>query len=158
LGVKVSLVDSWAKGGEGAVDLAEKVIETIAEETNKFNPIYDYNWTIEQKVETVAKKMYGAKAVQFGVKAKKDIKKIEALGLDKLAICIAKTQKSLSDDPKLKGRPKDFILKIREIDISAGAGFLIPIAGDIMRMPGLPSKPSAELIDIDEEGNITGLF
>jgi formate--tetrahydrofolate ligase len=158
LGVKVSLVDSWAKGGEGAVDLAEKVIETIAEETNKFNPIYDYNWTIEQKVETVAKKMYGAKTVQFGVKAKKDIKKIEALGLDKLAICIAKTQKSLSDDPKLKGRPKNFILKIREIDISAGAGFLIPIAGDIMRMPGLPSKPSAELIDIDEEGNITGLF
>jgi len=158
LGIKVSLVDSWAKGGEGAIDLAEKVLEAIAEESENFNPLYDYNWTIEQKVETVAKKMYGAKSVQFGVKAKKDIKKIEALGLDKLAICIAKTQKSLSDDPKLKGRPKDFILKIREIDISAGAGFLIPIAGDIMRMPGLPSKPSAELIDIDEDGNITGLF
>jgi len=158
LGIKVSLVDSWAKGGEGAVDLAEKVLEAIAEESENFNPLYDYNWTIEQKVETVAKKMYGAKSVQFGVKAKKDIKKIETLGLDKLAICIAKTQKSLSDDPKLKGRPKDFILKIREIDISAGAGFLIPIAGDIMRMPGLPSKPSAELIDIDEDGNITGLF
>lgn len=157
-GVKVSLNNSWAQGSEGAVDLAEKVVEATNNCPRCFNPLYDYNWPVEQKIETIAKKMYGAGSVQYGVKARKDLQKIKDLGLENLAICIAKTQKSLSDNPKLKGRPKGFELSIREIDISSGAGFLIPIAGNIMRMPGLPSTPSAEHIDIDEEGNISGLF
>ena len=158
IGIKVAMIDSWAQGGKGAIELAEKVVESVNNCPRCFNPLYDYKWTVEQKVEAIAKKMYGAGSVQFGVKAKKDLKLIDDLHLNELAICIAKTQKSLSDDPKLKGRPEGFVVKIREIEIAAGAGFLVPIAGDIMRMPGLPTKPSAELIDIDDDGNISGLF
>jgi len=102
--------------------------------------------------------MYGAKYIDYTPRAKKDLEKISRLGLDKLPVCIAKTQKSLSDNPELIGRPKDFVVTVREIEIASGAGFLIPITGDIMRMPGLPEHPSSENIDIDEDGNITGLF
>ena len=105
-----------------------------------------------------AKEIYGAAAIDYTAQAKSDLKKIIALGLDKLPVCIAKTQKSLSDNPKLLGRPKDFVVTVRQIEIAAGAGFVIPITGEIMRMPGLPEKPAAENIDIDEQGHITGLF
>jgi len=157
-GVKVSLVESWAKGSEGAVELAQIVSEAADNCKYCFKPLYDFEWTIEKKIETVATLMYGAKNVEYSLQAKNDIAKINELGLSKLPVCIAKTQKSLSDDQNKKGRPRDFTVKIREIEIAAGAGFVIPIAGSIMRMPGLPEIPSAELIDIDKDGNISGLF
>lgn len=158
LGVKAVICNVWGEGGKGAVDLAKAVVEVVDNTTKKFTPIYDWNWSVEEKIETVAKKIYGAKGVEFTSRAKADLRKISRLGLEKLPICIAKTQKSLSDDPKLLGRPKDFIVTVREIEIAAGANFLVPITGNMMRMPGLPGIPSAEFIDIDKNGNITGLF
>lgn len=157
LGIAVSVADVWARGGEGALQLAETVVK-VAEKCNcKFSPMYDWNWTVEAKIERVARQIYGAEFVDYTARAKKDLEKISRLGLDKLPVCIAKTQKSLSDNPELLGRPKDFVVTVREIEIAAGAGFVIPITGEIMRMPGLPVHPSAELIDIDENGVITGL-
>ena len=158
LGVKAVVADVWAKGGEGAEDLAKIVVKVAEQCISKYKPLYDWNWDVEKKIETIAKKIYGAEAVDYTPKAKADLKKIYNLGLDKLPICMAKTQKSLSDNPALLGRPKDFIVTVREIEIAAGAGFVIPITGDIMRMPGLPEEPSAEKIDIDNDGNIYGLF
>ena len=146
------------KGGEGAKELAKAVVETIDAGTSTFCPLYDWKAPVQDKIKTIATKIYGAKAIDYTSKAKADLRKIEQLNLGALPICIAKTQKSLSDNPKLLGRPKDFIVTVREIEIAAGAGFLIPITGDIMRMPGLPAVPAAESIDIDENGNITGLF
>lgn len=157
MGIQYALNDSWAKGSEGALDLAQIVVDTANACKGCFSPLYDFNWSIEKKIETVAKKLYGAEAVEYSLKARKDLRTITNLGLDKLPICIAKTQKSLSDKASLINRPTGFIVNIREIEIAAGAGFVIPIAGDIMRMPGLPEVPSAEFIDIDNEGNITGL-
>lgn len=157
-GVPMSVADVWGKGGEGTEELAQLVARIADRCTSQHKPLYDWNWTIEQKIETIAKKIYGAEAIDYTSKAKKDIKKIIALGLDKLPVCIAKTQKSLSDNPDLLGRPKDFVVTVREIEIAAGAGFIIPITGEIMRMPGLPEIPAAETIDIDENGNIVGLF
>jgi formate--tetrahydrofolate ligase len=157
-GVKVALAEVWAKGGEGALELAEKVIQAIAENKSQFKPLYDWASPVKTKIETIAIKIYGAEHVDYSSKARQDLKKIAGLGLEHLPICIAKTQKSLSDNPDLLGRPKDFIITVREIEIAAGAGFLIPITGDIMRMPGLPTHPASENIDIDEDGNITGLF
>lgn len=156
--VVVALNESWAKGGEGAVDLAKKVVEAINNCTDCFRPLYDLSWSFEKKIETICTKMYGADHVEYTVQAKQQIEKIEKLGLGNLAVCIAKTQKSLSDDQYKKGRPKGFTVKIREVELSSGAGFIVPIAGTIMRMPGLPTKPAAEKIDIDENGVITGLF
>ncbi len=158
LGAEVAVADVWANGGDGALELAEKVSQIADNTSKKFTPMYDWNWNIEKKIETIAKKIYGAKHVDYTAKAKKDIKTILDLGLDKTAVCIAKTQKSLSDNPKLLGRPKDFIITVREIEIAAGAGFIIPITGNIMRMPGLPAHPASENIDIDNKGNISGLF
>lgn len=158
LGIEAAVNNGWEKGGEGALDLAEKVVDAADKCNTCFEPLYDFNWSMEKKIETVATKVYGAGDVEYSVKARKDLKTIEDLGLDKLPICIAKTQKSLSDNAKLKGRPLGFTVNIREIEISSGAGFVVPIAGNIMRMPGLPSKPSAEVIDIDKDGNISGLF
>lgn len=157
-GVQVAVADVWAKGGEGAIDLAEKVSKIAELCTGKFLPLYDWDWSIEKKVETIAKKIYGAEAVDYTAKAKLSLKKIVALGLDKLPVCIAKTQKSLSDNPDLLGRPKDFVVTVREVEIASGAGFIVPITGDIMRMPGLPETPASERIDIDNDGNIEGLF
>jgi len=157
-GAEIALANVWAEGGKGAIELATKVA-AIADKTQKnFTPMYDWNWNIEKKIETIATKIYGAKHVDYTAKAKNDLKKIINLCLFKTAVCIAKTQKSLSDNPKLLGRPKDFIITVREIEIAAGAGFIIPITGNIMRMPGLPSHPASENIDIDKDGNITGLF
>ncbi len=158
LGARFAVADVWAKGGEGALDLAQQVVEAAENNGKKFNPMYDWNWDIKKKIETVAIRIYGAEYVVYTSKAKRDLKKISELGLDASAVCIAKTQKSLSDNPKLLGRPKDFIITVREIEIAAGAGFVIPITGNIMRMPGLPTHPASENIDIDNEGNISGLF
>lgn len=158
MGVEVSPIDVWAKGGEGALELADIVAGTCERCDNQITPLYDWEWDVPKKIETVAKRIYGAEAIDFSSQAKKDLKKIEKLGLDKLPVCIAKTQKSLSDNPALLGRPKDFVVTVRNIEIASGAGFVIPITGNIMRMPGLPAKPAAENIDIDNEGNITGLF
>jgi formate--tetrahydrofolate ligase len=158
IGAKIAVAEVWEKGGEGAMDLAKKVIELADNCQTKFTPLYDWNWPTEKKIETIAKEIYGASAIDYTPKAKQDLKKIKDLGLDHLAVCMAKTQKSLSDNPDLLGRPKDFIVTVREIEIASGAGFVIPITGDIMRMPGLPGKPAAENIDIDDDGKITGLF
>lgn len=156
--VQVGVNSAWADGGKGALGLAEKVVKAADTCTVCFEPLYKFDWDVEKKIETIATKVYGAKSVEYSRKARKNLETIQKLGLDKVPICIAKTQKSLSDNPLLRNRPKDFILNIREIEIAAGAGFIVPIAGDIMRMPGLPRIPSAENIDIDKDGNISGLF
>jgi formate--tetrahydrofolate ligase len=158
LGVKVALCEGWAKGGEGAIELANLVKEAAENASSDFKPLYDFNWDIEKKLQTIATKLYGADHVEYTVKAKQQIALFEKIGLDKLPVCVAKTQKSLSDDPLKLGRPENFTMKIREFEVAAGAGFIIPIAGTMMRMPGLPTLPSAEKMDIDNEGNITGLF
>lgn len=157
IGVKAVVADVWGKGGEGALALAETVAAIAASTEKQWQPLYELDWDIPKKIETIATKVYGAKAIDYSLKAKDDLKKIEDLGLSKLPVCIAKTQKSLSDNPDLLGRPKDFIVTVREIEIAAGAGFVIPITGEIMRMPGLPPIPAAENMDIDANGTITGL-
>ena len=158
LGVSASVADVWGKGGEGATELAEIVCDIAKNCKNRYIPTYDWNWDIPKKVETIAKNIYGAKAVEFTAKAKDDLEKIIKLGLDKLPVCMAKTQNSLSDNPKLLGRPENFLITVREIEVAAGAGFVIPITGEIMRMPGLPAIPAAENVDVDDNGKITGLF
>jgi formate--tetrahydrofolate ligase len=158
LGAKAVVAEVWAKGGAGAAELAQAVADTIEKGEGKFQALYDWKAPVQDKIQTIATKIYGAKAIDYTPRAKADLRKIERLNLQELPVCIAKTQKSLSDNPKLLGRPKDFIVTVREIEIAAGAGFLIPITGNIMRMPGLPAVPAAESIDIDENGNITGLF
>jgi len=158
LGVKVEVADVWSKGGEGALNLAKVVSGIVEKCTSEMKPLYDWNWTVEKKIETIAKEIYGAVAIDYTAKAKNDLKKIKDLDLEKLPICVAKTQKSLSDNPKLLGRPKNFIVTVRSIEIAAGAGFIIPITGTIMRMPGLPETPASENIDINNNAEISGLF
>lgn len=158
MGIPVAVADVWAMGGTGAIGLAAKLVQLIEQDTADFRPLYTWDQDVRTKIETVAKKIYGAAEVQYTDRALQDLRRIEHLGLQGLPVCIAKTQKSLSDDPALLGRPTGFTFKIREIEIAAGAGFLIPIAGDMMRMPGLPAKPAAYAIDIDDDGNISGLF
>ncbi len=158
LKVPVEVANVWGKGGEGAENLARLVSKVAENCTNVMKPLYDWNWSIEKKIETIAKEIYGAKAIDYAAQAKSDLKTIKRLGLEHLPVCIAKTQKSLSDNPALLGRPKNFVVTVRSIEIAAGAGFVIPITGKIMRMPGLPEKPAAENIDIDNEGHISGLF
>ncbi|HER09666.1 MAG TPA: formate--tetrahydrofolate ligase [Bacteroides sp.] len=158
LNKEIAVAEVWAKGGEGALDLAEKVVRVAESGPSHFTPLYDWNWDVKKKIETLTTKIYGAEHVDYTAQAKKDLKKISELGLEKLPVCIAKTQNSLSDNPKLLGRPKDFIVTVREIEIASGAGFLIPITGNIMRMPGLPAHPASEQISIDNDGNITGLM
>ncbi|MFT6707127.1 MAG: formate--tetrahydrofolate ligase [Patescibacteria group bacterium] len=158
LGVAAVVAEVWAKGGEGAEDLAYAVVKAIESSNSTFTPMYDWSDSIEEKIFKVATKIYGAKDVKYSSKAKMNLRRIARLGLNGLPVCIAKTQKSLSDDPKLIGRPTGFTLTVREIEIAAGAGFVVPITGDMMRMPGLPSVPSSEKINIDEDGEIEGLF
>ncbi len=157
-GVSVVLAEGWAKGGAGTEELAHKVVELADAHSTPFTPLYDWNWSVPDKIAAIATKTYGAAGVEYAPKAKTDLRRIEKLGLDKLPVCIAKTQKSFSDNPDLIGRPQGFTLTVREIEIAAGAGFLVPITGEMMRMPGLPNTPAAEGIDVDEEGNISGLF
>jgi formate--tetrahydrofolate ligase len=156
--VSVALNESWAKGGRGAIELAEMIVKAVNEFSGTPKILYDLDWSFEKKIETIANKMYGADHVEYTVQAKQQLKKIEELELGNLAVCIAKTQKSLSDNEHKKGRPTGFTFKIREVELSSGAGFIVPIAGSIMRMPGLPANPSAENIDIDGNGIISGLF
>ena len=158
LGVPIALANVWGEGGGGAIELAEKVVAMIEEDQSDFTPLYEWAQPVQKKIETIATRIYGAEHVDYNSQAKKDLKTIADLGLDHLPICMAKTQKSLSDNPRLLGRPKDFIITVREIEIASGAGFLVPITGNIMRMPGLPAHPASEGIDIDDEGNISGLF
>ena len=159
--VEVALCEIWEKGGEGGKELVEKVMDAIEKNEKsdkKYTPLYDLDLTIQEKIEKIAKEIYGADGVNFSAKAKKNIQKYLENGYDKLPICVSKTQKSLSDNPNLLGRPKGFKITINEIRLSAGAGFLVAMAGEIIDMPGLPRKPAAELIDIDENGVISGLF
>ena len=158
MGADFALSEVWAKGGEGGKALAQKVMEVLENKTSLFKPIYDENDSIVNKINTICKEIYGAAKVEFLPKVKKQIAGLEELGLDKMPVCIAKTQYSLSDDPKLLGRPDNFTVTIKEIRVSAGAGFIVALAGDIMTMPGLPKTPAAENIDVDKNGKITGLF
>ena len=157
LGVPVVRSDIWAQGGKGGVEMAEAVIEACAK-PNDFHYLYDNDASPEEKITTIATKIYGAKDVAFTDKARKDLKQIHALGKDDLLVCMAKTQSSLSDDPNKKGRPEGFTLTVREVRLSAGAGFIIPLTGSVMTMPGLPKRPAACSIDVDDKGKVTGLF
>lgn len=157
LEIAVSLCEVWEKGGEGGEELARMVVEA-AELDNNFNCLYDANNSIKDKIIKIAREIYGADNVTYTGKADKEIKRLEEFGLDKYPICMAKTQYSLSDNPELLGRPTGFDITVKEVRISAGAGFIVALTGDIMTMPGLPKVPSAEKIDIDEKGIITGLF
>ncbi len=158
LGIPVVMSDVWAYGGEGGVELAKKVVEVVEAGTAEFKPLYDLSLSPKEKIETICKEIYGADGVDFAPKALNDIKKFTEDGLAELPICMAKTQYSLSDNKKLLGRPTGFRVTIKEVKASAGAGFLIALAGDIMRMPGLPKVPAANKIDILEDGEIIGLF
>lgn len=161
-GVLASMCEVFAKGGDGGTDLAGKVVATIenAEKENKLNfaPIYDADLPIKEKIAIIAKEIYGAKDVAYTAKAEKAIKELTELGFDKTPVCMAKTQYSLSDNPALLGRPEDFTITVREVRVSAGAGFVVALTGDVMTMPGLPKVPAANKMDIDNDGTITGLF
>lgn len=158
LGVKAVVSTAYAHGGKGAVDLASEIVNIIEANHNSFKSLYNWNTSVEEKIHRIATEMYGANGVDYSVKAKQGLKQIKELGFDHMPICIAKTPKSLSDDEKKIGRPENFVVTIREFEIASGAGFIIPILGESMRMPGLPSHPAAEQMDIDDEGRITGLF
>ena len=157
-GAEVSLCEVWAKGGEGGIDLAEKVLRAIDGNKTEFDYFYDINLTIKEKIEKICKEIYGADGVVFAPATKKVFDVIEAEGLNKLPVCMSKTQKSISDNPALLGKPSGFKVTINDLRLAVGAGFVIAMAGDIIDMPGLPKKPSAEVIDIDENGVISGLF
>lgn len=156
--VRYALAEGWAKGGEGTIDLAKQVVEVVESKNANFKPIYSWDMPVEDKINAIATKIYGADGVEYSAIAKRNLRTIANLGLENLPVCIAKTQKSLSDNDKLLGRPTGFTINIREIEIAAGAGFLVPISGNIMRMPGLPAHPASENINIDNDGNISGLF
>ena len=157
LGVNVALSEVWAKGGEGGLELAEEVLRLVEGENN-FHFVYEDDLSIEEKIKAVATKVYRADGVVFTANAKKQLATIEGLGLGNLPVCMAKTQFSFSDDPSLLGAPRGFEITIKDVKACAGAGFIVAKTGDIMTMPGLPKVPSAEKIDIDENGVITGLF
>ncbi len=156
--IPFAVADIWSQGGEGGIELAGKLISLIHNNPSNFKLLYDLDITVKEKIELIAKKIYGAQRIVYTVAAEQDIKLCQDLGLDKLPICIAKTQYSLSDDSKCLGRPQDFKITVREIKFSAGAGFLVPMTGKITTMPGLPKNPISENIDIDEKGNIKGLY
>ena len=158
LGVNVALSEVWAKGGEGGIEVAKEVMRLIDEEENNFKFCYEDDLSIKEKIEAIAKKIYGADGVDFTQAAEKEIQNLEKLGFSKLPICMAKTQYSLTDDQTKLGRPTGFRITVRQLTVSAGAGFIVALTGDIMKMPGLPKVPAAERIDVDENGVISGLF
>lgn len=158
MGIECALTEVFTKGGDGALELAEKVVKVCDEDKADFKPLYDVNLSIKEKLEIIAKEVYGADGVEFTVPATKNIKNLEKLGLDKMPICVAKTQYSLSDNPDLLARPEGFHIVVREVKVSNGAGFLIALTGSIMTMPGLPKVPAADKIDILPSGEIVGLF
>ena len=157
LGVNVALSEVWAKGGEGGKALAEEVIR-LCEQPSHFQFVYDTQASIQEKLDTIVKKVYHGERVVLTANAKKQAQQLTDLGFGNLPICMAKTQYSFSDDPALLGAPKGFTVTVRNVKVSAGAGFLVALTGDIMTMPGLPKVPAAEKIDVDEDGRITGLF
>lgn len=157
-GVEAALNNCWAEGGKGGVELGEKVLKLIAQPQTPYKPLYDVNDTIPHKMETIVKKIYGGSGVIFEGKAQKQVAELEKFGLDKMPLCVAKTQYSLSDDPSLLGAPKDFTVTVKDVRVCTGAGFIVCQTGDIMTMPGLPKVPAANRMDIDENGVITGLF
>jgi len=156
--VEVALTDVWSKGGEGGISLAEKIIEKIDEDERDFKRVYDLNESLETKIRKIAQKVYGADDIELSPKAKKQIMFYEQQGWGKLPVCMAKTQYSLSDNPALIGRPRNFTITIRELHPSIGAGFIVVLTGDVMTMPGLPKKPAALKMDVTEDGKVTGLF
>ena len=157
-GCEFAISEVWEKGGEGGIALAEKVLETLENKESNFKVIYDNSCTLKEKIETVSKEIYGAEGVDYSSQAEKQLKQLETLGFGNLPVCMAKTQYSLSDDPELLGRPENFTMHIREAYVSAGAGFVVVLTGTVMTMPGLPKKPAAFSIDVNEDGVITGLF
>ena len=157
-GCEFALSDVWEKGGEGGVALAQAVLQTIETKPSHYAPLYDDSLSIEEKIETIAKEIYGARSVSYSKAAKKSLAKIAEMGMESFPVCMAKTQYSLSDDAKKLGRPTDFDITVNEIYVSAGAGFVVAITGSIMTMPGLPKVPAAEGIDVNDDGVITGLF
>ena len=157
-GCEFALSEVWEKGGEGGIALANKVLETLETKESNFKLLYDDDLSLKEKIETVAREIYGAHGVTYSAAAEKELKRITDLGMDKFPVCMAKTQYSLSDDAKKLGRPSGFTINVREVYVSAGAGFVVAINGSIMTMPGLPKKPAAYQIDVDDNGVITGLF
>ena len=157
MGTAAVVSKGWANGGNGTMDLARAVVEMIESGVNNYHPLYDWSLTIEEKIKVVATEIYGASSIEYSPKAKTQLKEYAKLGFDKFPICVAKTQKSFSDDERKIGRPVNFGVTIREFEVAAGAGFVIPILGEMMRMPGLPLVPAADGMDIDNDGNITGL-
>ncbi|MBS4215940.1 formate--tetrahydrofolate ligase [Neobacillus rhizophilus] len=156
--VSAALTEVWEKGGEGGIELAETLLSVISKEKNNFHPLYDMADPIDTKIRTIVQKVYGGKDVEFSPKAKKQMQDFEKNGWSYLAVCMAKTQYSLSDDPSKLGRPSDFTVTVREFKPSIGAGFIVALTGEVMTMPGLPKKPSALNMDVDENGNAVGLF
>ena len=146
------------KGGEGGIALANKVLNTLEKKERKFELLYDDSLSLKDKIQTIAQKIYGAKDVTYSAAAERELKKITELGFGNMPVCMAKTQYSLSDDPKKLGRPTGFTMNVREVYVSAGAGFVVVLNGAVMTMPGLPKKPAANNIDVDDNGVITGLF
>ena len=157
-GCEFALSEVWEKGGEGGITLANKVLETLEKKESHFAPIYEDSLSLEEKIETIAKEIYGADGVTYSPAAKKELKRITDMGMGHFPVCMAKTQYSLSDDPKKLGRPSGFTVNVREVYVSAGAEFVVAVNGSIMTMPGLPKKPAAFGIDVDANGTITGLF
>ena len=157
-GCEFALSEVWEKGGEGGIALANKVLETLETKESNFKLLYDDDLSLKEKIETVAREIYGADGVTYSAAAEKELKRITNLGMDKFPVCMAKTQYSLSDDPELLGRPEGFTLQVREAYVSAGAGFVVVLTGAVMTMPGLPKHPAAFDIDVNEDGKITGLF
>ncbi|MDD2504283.1 MAG: formate--tetrahydrofolate ligase, partial [Clostridia bacterium] len=158
LGVKAALSEVWARGGEGGINLAQEVIKLTEGETSRFRFAYESELPLKGKIETIAQEIYGAEGVDYSPDALKELSRLESFGLGKLPVCMAKTQYSLTDDPKKLGRPEGFRITVRGVRASAGAGFVVALTGDIMTMPGLPKVPSAESIDVDSAGVISGLF
>ncbi len=157
-GCEVAVSDVWEKGGEGGIALAEKVLETLEKKESSFHVLYEDSLSLKEKIEAVAKEIYGAGEVNYSPAAEKQLKQLEALGFGALPVCMAKTQYSLSDNPELLGRPEGFAMSVREVYVSAGAGFVVVLTGAVMTMPGLPKEPAALRIDVDKDGVITGLF
>jgi len=157
-GCEFALSEVWAKGGEGGIELAEKVLKTLSEKESHFHVLYEDDMPLKEKIETIAKEIYGADGVNYVPAAEKMLDKITEMGYDKLPVCMAKTQYSLSDDQTKLGRPEGFSISVRDAYVNAGAGFVVILTGAIMTMPGLPKKPAAYSIDVDDAGRITGLF
>jgi formate--tetrahydrofolate ligase len=157
IGVMAVVSECWAKGGDGTTDLAKAVVDIIESGINNFKPLYDWKISVEEKIKLIATEIYGADDVEYSPKAREGLKMIKELGFDNLPVCMAKTQKSFSDNETKIGRPRNFIITVREFEFAVGAGFVIPILGDMMRMPGLPAVPASEGMDIDIDGKISGL-